>query len=793
MAGSVGIALTGHHHTLFVFQPTPDEHAQGAVTLDDLVAAGRTRMVERWCASGLPIEIAKELADAQDVGALSGQAAVFPDFGVVVLEGDFGAGKSLAGERQHQLDIAAARADAQAPLPVRLAAKDVRGHLISTADQVARMLGDPAVRGVRLVVDGLDESGPIRGKELLDQGRAWVASPAGERWRIIATTRPGLELDPERCRPMPELSEDEAAALMDRLGGSGIAVRGGSDMVRSVLRRPLFAIIGAQIQERHGRLPQSPVAFLDALVTRALRDVTGVKEERAERLLQRLAIACVSAGGLAAAADVGSPGEVQALLETRLIVRRGDRQLVFALPVLEQYFAGQALLREGMPAEVMDSVELLDRWRYGLAMAISAGGWESVYNLLGPLVRSHPRAAAWATYEAFPHTAPENDEQPPDLSPSEVSRRLQDTMDTWRQALGPAGDNLFLYAGWRGPVTVDATMDGGRLSMQILRREGGQTPALAVPAARRWAEPRPLRPLSASFRSVAADYGAWPWQKTLRLLSSRLTDLCVRQGFDLSTCDAYTKERLWLAGADLCNLHSRTFTPLSAATFHQALFTRIYSSPGGPPVRSGFGKRFTGRRAELIRLEQELNSGRWADAQDMFHYPYAVPDQEHHSHGEWVWDAYSPERLRLRTEQVLTAALDIYTSLVETWFPRLWDTLGLAGTLPATLIADLYTPRASGLYDPPQVRLRLQPSVRNSVAVRLVASEDALYDSVPYLLPGAYPERSPWSRPATPVLSDLEVFDDAPATVYAYGWLHEDLHRLHLTDRGPRQLNTGLP
>ncbi|MEU1691220.1 hypothetical protein ABZ590_06505 [Streptomyces hirsutus] len=784
------MVVAGHGNTVVLYQSELVEQ----VSLDDLAAASRARMVQRWHAAGVPVAVAAEFADTSQVGVLPAAVTAVSEFGVVVLEGGFGAGKSLAAERQHQQDIAAARADAQAPIPVQLTAQHIQGHVIDAATRAARRLGDPSVRGVALVVDGLDEPGPIRGKELLDQALGWAASAAGGRWRILATARPGLEMDAKLRRIMPELPEDEAAALMDRLGGRGFAVRSRSSMVRSVLRRPLFAIIGAQIQQDDEQLPSMPVAFLDALVNRALRDVESVKEERAERLLQQLAAVCTSAGGWAATADVGSPGEVQALLDTRLTVRRGDRHLAFALPVLEQYFAGQALLAGGVLAEVVQSVELLERWRYGLAMAIASGGWEPVRTVLDPLLREHTGVVAWAVHEAIPQAAPEREGPWPDLPAGVVSQRLQEALDAWQRALGPAADRVFLYTGWTGPVTVDAGLEGNKLGLHILRRDGDQTPGLAIPAALRWSEPRAARPLAASFAAVAVDYAAWPWHSTLSLLASRLQNLCVHRDFDLAGCDAYTKERLWSAGADLMGRASRRYTPLRAEDVHQALRQRLYGGPGSPPVRSTFGKRFTGRRAELMRLEEELGSGRWADAHGLLHHPYAVPDQERDPQVHWVWDTYSPEQLRLRTEQVLTAAVEIYTALVDTWFPQLGPTLGLAGATPAALNADLYAPPCSSdAYEPPGMRLWLHPSSIGSVTVRLVPSENALYAPAPATAHGLRPSRSPWARPSTPVLSTPEIFDDAPAIGYAYAWLQEDLHRLHLTDHGPRTTNTGLP
>lgn len=791
VGGNAATVVAGSHNTVVVLQSAPD--ALGAISLDALAAASRTRLVERWHAAGVPVAVAAEFADDPQVGAIPVAAAALPEFGVVVLEGVFGAGKSVAAERQHEQDIAAARADAQAPIPVRLAAQDIQGHLIDAAINTARGLGDPAVRGVRLVVDGLEEPGPIRGAELLNQALSWTASAAGARWRILATARPGLEMEAELRRTMPELPEEEAAALMNRLGGDGSVVRSSSPMVRSALCRPLFAIIGARIQQDHERLPHSPVAFVDALVTRALRDVESVKEERAERLIRQLAVACLSEGGLAAAADVGSPGDVQALLDTRLVVRRGDRHLTFALPVLEQYFAGQALLAHGVPDAVMQNVELLDRWRYGLAMAIASGGWNSVRKVLEPLLRCHPGVAAWAAHEALPHTVPEQDNPVPELPAGVVSQRLQQALDAWQQALRPAGDHAFLRTGWPGPITVDAGLEGSQLWLHILRRDGDHTAGLSVPATQRWVEPRGVRPLAGWFGTVATDYGAWPWQTTLDVLASRLQDLCASKQFDLADCNAYTRERLWLAGADLLGLPARRFTPLPAEEVYKALHQHLYGRPGSLPVRSSFGKRFTGRTAELVRLDEELSSGRWGDRHGMLHHPYAPPDQERGAHVEWVWDTYSPEQLRLRTEQVLTAAVEIYTALVDTWFPQLNKALGLASAIPAVLSIDLYTPRVSDSDDAPRIRAALQPSSNSSVTVRLISSPEALYAPTASSTVSLQAARSPWARTGTPVISEPEIFDDAPATDYAYAWLHEDLHRLHLTSAGPSTTNTGLP
>jgi hypothetical protein len=305
VGGDAYVIVNGRDNSVFM-----DPVYRGPRTLDDLAAAGRARMVQRWHAAGVPLDMACTFVDTPRLGSLPSAMVTSSESRVVVLEGDFGAGKSLAAERKHQQDITAARVDAQAPIPVLLHAKHIQGGVIDAAIRAARLVGDPATRGVALVVDALDEPGPIRGKELLDQGLSWAASPAGQSWRILFTARSGLAMDESVRRIMPGLEEEETAALIDCLGGNGSALGGQPGMVREVLRRPLFAIIAAGLQIDRNPLPNSPMAFLQALVTRALRDAENAKEERAERLLQRLAAECVRSGGLAAATDVGSPGEV---------------------------------------------------------------------------------------------------------------------------------------------------------------------------------------------------------------------------------------------------------------------------------------------------------------------------------------------------------------------------------------------------------------------------------------------------------------------------------------------------
>lgn len=65
-------------------------------------------MVARWLAADVPVAQAWELVEAPTAGRTHAAWEDLPAPGLVVVEGDFGTGKSLASERHRQADIAAA-------------------------------------------------------------------------------------------------------------------------------------------------------------------------------------------------------------------------------------------------------------------------------------------------------------------------------------------------------------------------------------------------------------------------------------------------------------------------------------------------------------------------------------------------------------------------------------------------------------------------------------------------------------------------------------------------------------
>jgi len=181
----------------------------------EAASASRGRLVARWVAAGVSGELAQALADDDAVGAMTRLGSDLPSTGLVVLEGDFGSGKSVTAERIYVADNGAALDDPKAPLPVYLSANFVTGSLADAVHAAAERLGDLNCNGLRLVLDGLDEPGQGRASELLNEARALIYT--WPRTRAVLTARPGLPLNRDELKlTYPPLSLDRSAFL--RLG-----------------------------------------------------------------------------------------------------------------------------------------------------------------------------------------------------------------------------------------------------------------------------------------------------------------------------------------------------------------------------------------------------------------------------------------------------------------------------------------------------------------------------------------------------------------------------------------------
>ena len=203
-------------------------------TLLEAASASRGRLVAQWLAAGVDAELAQALADDEAIGAPTRLGQTLPSTGLLLLEGDFGSGKSVTAERIFATDSATAMQDDSAPLPLWLAAKFVTRPLIETVRTALEGLGNLNRNGVRLVLDGLDAPGQARASELLNEAHALPFTWSNTR--VVLTVRPGLLLTQNEVRlPYPALSDEEVAALTARLGSDHRWLWGQSEPIRQML------------------------------------------------------------------------------------------------------------------------------------------------------------------------------------------------------------------------------------------------------------------------------------------------------------------------------------------------------------------------------------------------------------------------------------------------------------------------------------------------------------------------------------------------------------------------------
>jgi len=754
-------------------------------------SASGGRLIASWVAAGVSAELAQVLADDESVGTPDRLGRALPETGLVVLEGDFGSGKSVTAERIHAADVSAALDDEAAPVPVYLLAKYVTGSLQDSVSAAADELGDPSGVGLRLILDGLDEPGPARATDLINEARSLVFSWPNSR--VVATSRPGLKLGREEDLAYPALSDDEAAALAERLGGDRHVLWSRSEPIRKMLHLPLFLIVAVLRDQAGAEVPRSQGTFLEALADAALERSHHPADE-ARQALKALARLTVGSGGVVAAAELGGDDVVRLVLETRLVVREG-RSLRFALPVVEQYFAAQMMLEVGLEGVDLRDLKLMDRWRDSLTLAVTVGSWQQVSALLDAVAPVHPGLASWLVANAVPTLTAVSSTELPDHV--ECARRLRHGLTAWVGALGDLGQQLGLSDSTGTIRTVGAFVAGNRVTSGLRIGENAGVDATQLPYG--------LHPFTAKapdgsewapFRSggAPADFMAWPWQWSLDWVSAILESVLRTISLPLPNTKPFQDERRWaIAKAVARRIGSIGHRPIEAGELHNAAEQLIVNleSRGFLFVRPLPYRGLVIAKEEVGDLLEALADGAILAADGMLHRPYPAPDLT--PRGGHVSNVYSGEALRRLAEQVYANSLVIYRDLVNSWFAAFAPTLGLASILPVAFEGKLL-PEADSLGGPDfTYRMTPLPVVQPSTSsVRLVAMrEDLNFDwqtvleegrRLRQLIATLHPGAEGWANPRS-ADATLSVYGDRPATAQAYKWLWDDLRALHMVKR----------
>jgi hypothetical protein len=715
------------------------------------------RCIERWQALRLPLDVAMELAEDRAVGAraeleqAAGQA-------VVVLVGDVGSGKSLAGERLHQADVDTALGDSTVPAPVWLRARDAGEGLERVVDESLRALGvERQGAAVRLVVDGLDEVGPAAAAVLLADVRRLVHARGGSRAVVTTRLLEAIGNDDERV-PLLPLSEEDAVALIARLSGNEqFSLWPYAEPIKEAARRPLFAIaLGRLLLDEPNYAPAAPAQLIDGMV----RIAVGTAWHELRGVLIALALAALRRdGGPVRTAELVPAHRLEALLATRLVVEERGR-LRFPLIVFAQWFAAEAVLGgEVEVGSVLDVPGDLELWRYPLAIAVTRASEAHAAQILRCIAERNAGFASIIVSETVQQYGSEGHIYAGTWR--EAGEALLDAERAWVRGIGPLAE---LVAPMRDGTLVPLGVrldDSDRLSTAWYfgaqpREELFQLDPCFFPLT--------APPGFGPARSATLPGGpAWSWRWTRDELAAGLKRVLAERRLVLAGTPL-EYEAVWTVALRALGRSVHAPGPLDVRPL-------LAMDPAAHVYVSPFPTSFVPVAGLRALLE------RYADENGMLAPPWPGPDRA--TAGGWVWSDFSAERVRERAEAILTAGLQCYEHFAATLLASLAPRMRIAATLPAIARGTVTFSDRIDYEGAPLVRWHLEPLAPGEGAshAELVLGETqragalAEWDAQ---LKRARPEAARWIF-AVESRGVLDIFGDAPAAQRMYTWLWDDL------------------
>lgn len=740
--------------------------------LEQLGRRSRARMVSRWMALGLQTAEAIGFANDPSVGAPPREALPTDEARLRVLVGPVGAGKSVVAERALQLAIVSALEWETAPIPVFLHMRDTRDGLEAALRAATEEIGDVRLQGVFAVVDGADEVETPLATRVIEEARELVA--ALPQTQILVTSRPTAVLEKVRERvELPELSPDEARALVGRVAGYEVTVGmegGWPASVQDAIRRPLFAIL-LGLNRRAGQLePTSTGELLDALVREAIEAA-----EIAEfvPLMRRLAAFITERGGPVEASTIGGLPEQVATHASRLVRQEGEL-VDFALPVLTQWFAAEALTSGTVTAEeVVAEPSRLDRWRYALAIALSRGSAGFIEAAMDALVSSEPGFAAEIVEDSFRSLmSPSESAAVPAI---EAGERLRHAFETWGRAIEPLDRLVLPERDNSGKLpTLGVQVGGGYFEFGWRRGFDLSEPVVELPSGTSIL--RPPDDWLLERVGVWADERGWSWRWSLETLRGHVKQLLERRHLEVGHRELLD-EALWVLSQLAARRGTLDHTPIPRADV-EALVSNL--DVNTPLIR--LTDRFAST-SQILRRLAEMNAAGETDILP----PWPGPDLSF-AGGGFIWDPYSPERQLERTRAVYGAALSAYAAIADAWFPKLKARMQMAVTMPAVLRGAFRPSPAppSQFTDTPTLSWYLDPLPRGEQSRVEIQFEEEVaaqrgdeewrerLERRHRKLVDLRPEASNWIS-ITETFGVSDVFQGAPLAPLVYDWLKRDL------------------
>lgn len=401
--------------------------------------ASFTRCEGLWIALGVSQAEAESLARQPDIGARTDFFAQLST-GFHWIVASYGAGKSLASEREFQRQIADYSAQRDSRVPIFIRAASVSGGLQDVVHARLNHLNpDKSGSPLFVIVDAVDEAGADHAQRLLQEcyeiSRTWSDST------IIATSTPlPFGFDAFK-KEFPKLPPEKAAEIVAQFAGHAVAHWSANDRLGSDAGLALpCVLLGLALRETANSNP-SKAELLDRVVKAALRrsgNDTSRWGEETDLLCKIAAFSTDSGGGPIVADTIGLLNtQLLPLYKTRLIAEV-DGKLIFTVTTMRLWFAAGAL-RKGLvnPDCLAQDPARARHWNAALAIFVATSEFDDAASFLEPLAAANPSAAAKVIADSTTRWGSGVERPPNELEI--FSGRIRRCLTSWLAGIEPLG------------------------------------------------------------------------------------------------------------------------------------------------------------------------------------------------------------------------------------------------------------------------------------------------------------------------------------------------------------------